>query len=140
MTRWEVTSAAEDPFEDRPASFSCVGGYQVEGAVFEVETDRCAYLTAMQSSLRSVEAGDVVESQLWHQLLVADAPSEAHMAVRLGPYIIAEARPPIPFPPEFYTRRWTAPERIPVGTSVFIHVHNHGSNSYRFGSVELLDR
>lgn len=137
-TQWTVVAAPDDPFSDRPERFPCTGGFQVEGEVYEVETDKCAYLTASQPSLRSVRAGDRVETLMWHQLLVADVPAEAHMAVRLGPHVIAEARLALPFPPELYEVEWTTPEPVPAGTPVYIHVHNHGSNSYRFGSVELV--
>lgn len=140
VERWRRVEAGEDPFADRPQTFRCnAGGHQVEGETYEVETDKCAYLTAVQPSLRAIAAGDRVESVMWHQFLVADEPAEAHLAVRLGAYVIAEARPTLPFPPEFYTTVWTAPADIEAGTPIYIHVHNHGANSYNFGGVRLLE-
>lgn len=136
---WQVVDAPDDPFPDRPDDFRCgAGGAHVEGLVYEIETDRCAYVTATQPSLRRVRVGDRVRVVMWHLTLVADEPADAHMAVAIGDHVVAEERMQLPFPPRLLTVEWTAPEGFPAGTPVFLHAHNHGANSYRFGEVTLL--
>lgn len=137
---WRVVGADEDPFSDRPEAFRCsTGGHGPEGDVYEVETDKCQYVTAVQPSLDAVGAGQRVSSLMWHQTLDAESDAEAHVAFRIGPHLVWEERIPIPFPPESYVFDWVAPEDVPRGTPVYLHVHNHGANSYRFGSTEIVD-
>lgn len=140
VQRYTLLEADEDPFADRPASFRCnEGGYHPEGDVYEIETDKCAYASVSQPSLRSIREGDRIRSLMWHQFLDADAPAEAHVALMIGSFVAWEKRITIPFPPLNYTFEWVAPADLPVGTAITIHCHNHGSNSYRFSVIEVVD-
>ena len=135
--RWVAAPAEADPIEDRPAEVTCpAGGFGAEATVFEVETQICSYLTATQPLPAALPAGARLESVVWHLALVADPPAEAHVALRVGPHTLFDARIPTPTPEAVYPVAWTIPEDLPAGTPVYFHLHNHGYNSYRLGPVE----
>lgn len=136
-TRWAEASAAEDPFEDRPAAVDCgPGGFGLEAGVLEVETEICGYLTAAQPLPADLPAGAVVTSVVWHLQLVSDPPATGHVALQIGEHRLFEAHPAIPGPEMVYPVEWTVPEDLPAGTPAYFHVHNHGYNSWRLGPVE----
>lgn len=134
---WALASA-DDPFDDRPAAPSCGGaGYGAEGSVFEVHTGECPYGTFVQAAGQALAAGTTVRIDAWHMDLTADAPAAGHFALRLGG-AVAEMRPEIPGPATAYTLQLTTV--VPVGPDddVFLHVHNHGSNSWYLGEVQVV--
>ncbi len=142
-TLWVEATAGEDPFDDRPAEVDCnPGGYAVElDTIFEVETDACPYGTFTQPLLRDVGPGATVELLGWHLDLFADPPGEAHYVVRIGGIVLFEARPEVPSEEEIWDLAidWPGEERVAAGEPAFFHVHNHGTNSWRLGAVEIVD-
>ena len=135
---WRPAIAAEDPFEDRYADPGCsAGGYGVEGTIFEVETDLCAYLTATQPLPVDLPAGVTVETLVWHLALFATEPAQGHVALRIGEHMVFDQRVDIPGPEQVYPVTWTTPQDLPAGTQVYLHVHNHGYNSWRLGPTEV---
>lgn len=135
---WTLTSAQDDPFADRPDPVQCaVGGYGVEAGVFEVDTSFCGYLTAVQPLPVDLPAGARLKSLIWHLALLNDTPAQGHVALRLGEHLVFEARPPIPGPEAAYPVDWALPEALPAGTLTYFHIHNHGSNSWRLGPIEV---
>ena len=136
---WRAVAAGADPFSGRPPDLRCSSpGFGVEGEVLEVETDKCAWVTLTQPALRDVAPGDRVRVRMWHQPLAAEQPGRAYMGVRLGAETLAEVEPPIPGPPRFYELEHRLNGGAVAGAPVYLHVHNHGVNSYRFGGIELL--
>lgn len=134
---WREVDAAEDPFDDRPASVLCgAGGFGAEADTFEVETERCHYLTAVQPTLAAVEVGDVVSIPVWHLDLWAEAPAEGHVALMIGDDVVVDLAVPIPAEAAAYTIEHTVTKAAPAGTPVYFHVHNHGYNSWRLGPVD----
>lgn len=135
---WTETSATEDPFTDRYADPNCAaGGYGVEGTIFEVETELCAYITATQPLPVDLPAGVQVETLVWHLALFATEPAEGHVALRIGEHTVFDQHMAIPGPEQVYPIAWTVPEDIPMGTQVYLHIHNHGYNSWRLGPTEV---
>lgn len=135
---WRVAEAAEDPFEDRPPDTACtIGGYGPEAGVFEVETDLCGYITAVQPLPVGLPAGAELSGLVWHLGLFAQTATRAHIALRIGPHTLMEARPAVPGPEAFYPVQWTAPVDLPIGTPAYFHVSNHGTNSYRLGPLAV---
>ncbi len=137
---WQVMSATDDPFGDRPEDAACPDGaympeFLAEEAVFSVDTGGCTYLTAKQRSLRHVVAGETLVVRVWHFALHAGESATAHVAVRIGETTLLDTTVPIPAAGGLINIEEAAPESIPEGAPVYFHLHNHGDNSWSF--VEL---
>lgn len=99
----------------------------------------CNWLTLMQPSLRDVRAGDEVEIRMRHSSLTAPVPNgEAHMVFAVGDEIALDYSVLIPSDFAFPSETWTAPRDYPVGTPLYFHVDNHGSNEYMLIEVNVL--
>jgi hypothetical protein len=137
---WQVMSASDDPFDDRPEDASCPDGaympeFLSEEPVFSVDTGGCTYLTAKQRSLRHVVPGEKLVVRVWHFALHAGESAMAHVAVRIGEKTLLDTTVPIPAAGGLINIEEVAPESIPEGAPVYFHLHNHGDNSWSF--VEL---
>jgi hypothetical protein len=137
---WQVMSATDDPFADRPEDAACPEGaympeFLSEEPVFSVDTGGCTYLTAQQRTLRHVAAGETLVLRVWHFSLNAGESAMAHVAVRIGEKTLLDTTVPIPAPGGLLNVEQVAPESIPEGAAVYFHLHNHGDNSWSF--VEL---
>tara|TARA_B100000959_G_C14775177_1_gene539175 strand:- start:87 stop:653 length:567 start_codon:yes stop_codon:yes gene_type:complete len=137
-TAWRAVSASQDPFaEHRPDVITCPDySYRVEGQgdaeLFEVETDQCNYVTLVQDALLPTRAGDAIEIVLWHLNLIAAQEAQAHVALQLGSELLWEQTIDIPGAEAMYTPVVTLSANWPTGTPVYLHLHNHGANSWRF--------
>ena len=137
---WVQADAASDPWDDRPDVWTCPPiGTRVEvdqgEAVLEVETGLCSYFTASQVSLVPVQAGDRVDVPVAYAALTAPGPAEGHVALLLGDEVVAEVFVPIPSPAGRAPLSWVATQDVPEGTPVWLHVHNHGANTWNVGPV-----
>ncbi len=141
--KWVAVESTEDPFPShRPEEIVCPDyAYKVEGEgdaeLFEVETDLCNYVTLVQNSIRSGQAGDEIEIVLWHLNLIAAEAAEAHVALQLGSELLWEQNIAIPGPEAMYTPVVSLAKDWPAGTPVYLHLHNHGANSWRFLTLAL---
>ncbi len=137
---WTVAEASDDPFAGhRPPNVSCPEwSYGLEDEIFEVETDDCNYLSLTQPSLVDLKAGDRVQATLWHLELWAPDPATAHVAVQIGPDLRWEENIPIPGSEHMYEPELIVLEDRPAGTPIHFHLHNHGTNSWRFLSLSAL--
>lgn len=136
-TQWVQRSAGGDPFPAHARAyegcdFAEGGSFYEEAGVLEIDTGVCGYLVLEQPTLRAVAAGDLVEWTISHSDLLAEAPAEAHVAIALGDDVLWSWTTPIPTLSEVLVQRAAAPGRAPEGTSVRIHLHNHGDNRWRF--------
>lgn len=135
---WELADAEGDPFAaDRPALVQCELGYGVETGVFEVSTDLCAHGAFVQHTLAPIHAGDTIELVLLHDALYAEEPATAHLGVGFGTEIAWETEVPIPSEPGQLRPTWTAPTDVAAASPVHFHVHNHGTNNYRFVALTV---
>jgi hypothetical protein len=137
---WQVMAAVDDPFADRPEDPSCADGsfvpeWLADEAVFSVDTGGCSYLTARQSTLRQVAAGESLALRVWHFALTAGESAVAHVAVQLGDELLLDQSVAIPSKGGLLSLEQVAPSAVPAGTPVYFHLHNHGDNSWSF--VEL---
>jgi hypothetical protein len=137
---WELVSASEDPFDDRPADPSCpTGAYMPEVLsgedVFSVNTGACSYITARQPALRDVEQGESLVARVWHFALNASESATGHVSLRLGESTLLDETVPIPSPGGLLAIQQVADSAFPEGTPVYFHLHNHGDNSWSL--VEL---
>ncbi len=135
---WVELDADQDPFADhRPETVSCPEwSRQLEGDVFEVETDDCNYASLSQPSLRDLKAGERVDVIYWHLWLWAPEPAQAHVALTIGDWLVFENSIEIPGPEGSFSPQVTVPTDLPAGTPITFHLHNHGVNSWRLLSVD----
>lgn len=132
---WQITDEATDPFDDRPGTFRCLDGslgpdVLGEEEVFDFEMATCDYATVMQPTLASVSRGEWIKVRVFHFDLTAPEPAEAHLAIQLGDVTPIDQRIPIPSEGALISEAWQADADVPIGTPVYVHVHNHGDNSW----------
>ena len=135
---WVELSEADDPFAShRLESVVCPEwARQIEGDIYEVETDDCNYVSLAQPSLRPLNQGDQVELVFWHLWLWAPTPAVGHVAIQIGDWIVADEHIEIPGPEESFNPIVTVPSDLPAGVPIVFHLHNHGVNSWRLLSIE----
>jgi len=139
MEAWVLVQGNEDPFEvDRPEDATCSGGYQVEAGVFEVETDLCKWGTFRQPLLTDVSAGTPLRIIAWHLPLWAPDPAEGVLSLTVGGHPLWKLSVPIPQGATLYDEEVLAPAKLEQGDPVHLHIHNHGTNSWRFAVFQAL--
>ncbi|MCA9538015.1 MAG: hypothetical protein KC620_03970 [Myxococcales bacterium] len=138
ISAWQPVAAADDPFADhRPAEVDCpTDGYGREYTTFEVTTDSCHYATFAQPLPVDLRPGDHVVGSLWHLALYAPEAAEAHVALGVGAQVLWEQHIPIPGPEAVFDIDAVVAEAVPAGTPIFVHLHNHGANSWRWTNFE----
>lgn len=131
-----ITEPANDPFADRPETIECdadtgaLAEWFGPDPVFEIDTDRCPYATAEHPALAALQAGDVVNLRVWHEALLAEEPTEAHLALALDGIVAWETRVPIPSAAAIVEAEVIVDRDLPAATPLQWHVHNHGDNTY----------
>ncbi|MDD9942183.1 MAG: hypothetical protein OXU20_14150 [Myxococcales bacterium] len=132
--------ADEDPFEDRHAGAACpdvsvrVEEFNAEPA-YAVHTELCNYLTARQTTQRDIHPGETIKVRVWHFMLTAPNPAEAHLAIDVAGLRVLNERIPIPQAAGLIRAEVPVVRAIPAGAPVYFHLHNHGQNVY--GLIEL---
>jgi hypothetical protein len=139
-TRWTQLSQGEDPFADRLPEVACAPDAAVpevlsETLAYGVDTGRCNYLTARQTTLTHVAAGESVVIRLWHFELDAPNPGEAHAVALLDGLPLLDRRIPIPSPGGLVKVEVPIDRAIAAGAPVHFHLHNHGANSWALVEV-----
>jgi hypothetical protein len=144
LTGFSEASPAQDPFNafapdrrlcERPAFVieQDLAGVQT----LEVRTDVCNYLTLVQPTQWPVAKGDTLRLLMWHNTLGSDESALAHAVLQFGEHVEWSVDVPIPAEAESYAPAWQATEDVPLGTPVFLHIRNHGANSWRFGELTV---
>jgi hypothetical protein len=139
MSAWVDADPATDPFAaERPEAAACpLGGTQLEGSTFEVDTGVCTWLWVEQPLPVAVAVGDPLELVFWHSLLLSDPPADAHLAVVIDGELVHEVVIGVPGDPYAYTEAFAAPIAAPAGAPIALHLHNHGANTW---NVLRIDR
>lgn len=139
---WQLVYTMDAPF-GTDGSYACdPSGRLFEGdesgaPVFEVNTDVCDNVTFTQPITADLRAGELIHFTLWHlQLASMDPEAEGVTAIALGDTPVWEQRFEIPSAEAFYHPFVEIPEDVPEGTPVYLHVRNHGANSYKFVSFD----
>jgi hypothetical protein len=136
---WVLVEGDADPFQaDRPEGATCTGGFQLESGVFEVETDLCAWGTFQQPLLTDVAAQTPLRIIAWHLPLWAPEPAEGVLILEVGGHRIWDLVIPIPHEAMLYNEEVLAPAELLHDDPVYLHVHNHGTNSWRFAVFHAL--
>ena len=139
---WSPVAEADDPLSDhRPDTVECpdeaITNEELQGETTRtIDTTKCNYYAAQQSLLGAVEEGDELSVRVWHFDLTYMAPAEAHIALLIDGSIIWEDHVPIPSDGGgLLAKTWEAQADYPVGSTVTLHLHNHGNNTWNF--IEL---
>jgi hypothetical protein len=132
---WRRVEAPADPFEDRPALAGCSASATMAEVLagesaFSIDTGSCNYLTARQPTLFDVAEGQPINVRLWHFELSAPEPAEAHVAVVIDGLLLLDERVAIPHAGGLISKQVRAARAIPAGATVYLHLHNHGANSW----------
>ena len=118
---------------------ACASGFQVEAGVFEVETDLCSWGTFQQPLLANVSAGTPLRIIAGHLPLWAPEPAEGVLRLQVGDQPIWELTVPIPLGAMLYDEEIPAPVDLYADDPVTLHIHNHGTNSWRFAVFHALE-
>ena len=135
---WEEASKEDDPFDDRPDAIDCAPsawGLDTDPLSLEVDTGLCDYLTAVQPTRETVRKGDLVRVHASHDDLLSETPAEGHLEIRIGTWTVLDRRVAIPTTAADLVEEVVAPDRFPAGTPVWLHVHNHGDNTWNVYSL-----
>ncbi len=135
---WVLCAAQEDPFVDRPQNPECPSsGYAVEDGFFEIETDVCHYGTFVQPSKLAVDVEQTIRLNFWHSPLSNPEPAQAHVALQVGGELLWEKTIPIPNDANVVDEQLQLQTAIEEGTPIYFHLHNHGNNAWRLGTIEI---
>ena len=136
---WVVVEPDEDPFRGlSPGLEECRGrSHQEEYGGVEIDTSDCKHITLSQPISDEISRGDRLRLVGWHSQLYDPSTQSAlgHMALSIGSNTIWGIERQIPGPPTSWDTTVTAPVDVEPGTLVFLHVRNHGGNSWNLYSL-----
>ena len=146
---WQVALAEEDPFKflvqpDDSRHLSCEqdahGIEEVSPGMwsYSIETDRCHWLTIRQPTRRPIIAGDRVKFKVWHFELNAPQPAFAQIGLATEYEILTVAEEPIPSAGDMLKFEAVFTHDVPLGSWIYVHLDNHGANSWHIMEVTLL--
>jgi len=142
---WRLATAAEDPWaEFRPGSdISCPEGARktedfAGTYAYSVITAGCSYTTVVQETIADACKGEELYVWLWNYALTASENATAYLEVQLGDTVIWAETRPIPSTAALEATRIPSPEDVPMGTPIYFHVRNHGSNSYELLELSIV--
>ena len=135
ITAFRSASLDKDLFpQHQPEAVECPpNGFRVEVNQLEIQTDICNYAIVEWTTQRDVAAGTVFEALILHTGLWSLESATAHFALSINGELFWEESPPIPSSTEFFFYEAAWPKRIPTGSTVHLHLHNHGANDWKIG-------
>jgi hypothetical protein len=141
---WAILGGADDPWLSHasPESYCTNASIYGEEGTLEIDTTECDYIALHQPALIPITAGDLLEIIAWHSWLFDDDPNvsdtTAHVLLQIEDTPLWDHTITIPAEPDAFSVLWNADTAFPVGTDVYFHIHNHGSNTYNLLSIEVL--
>jgi hypothetical protein len=132
---WQRLSDDEDPFNSSGDTLCAPLGWKAEGEFFEIETDLCAKATWAQPLRGPVRAGEPLRFVFWHLDLWAAEPYDARLSLHLGGELAWEVVKPIPGEQFIGEILLEAPVDAAAGAPAWLHLDNHGLNSWRVGEL-----
>lgn len=141
---WEQLPEGEDPLAaHRPQTVDCGAlGWEVEWDGFEVQTIGCNYMAAEQPTPVELCAGDQLHFDFQHFDLLSSGPAQAHAAVFVGEQALLDYTVDVDSDAATPARKWDemieVDDDVPAGARVYLHIHNHGFNTYKLLKVDLL--
>ncbi len=138
---WAPVAASDDPFRPwarQPVTCSPVAGYYAEGSWLEVDTTRCNYVTLSQALRAPLAAGDIIELEVVHFDLSAPEPTRGCIGFSVGgeaPTVQSVAIPALAGTVQVSA---VLGADAAVGARLFVHVQNHGQNTWRILALRQL--
>lgn len=137
IAAWQAVDPAVDPLAShRPDPANCpFGSIYVEGGELEIDTNFCTYAMIQWPARVDVAAGSELTLSLRHYDLTAAAPAVAHLALVVGDDVVWERELAIPGPAEVVVAPIPITAAFAAGAPVYLHLHNHGQNTYILSSI-----
>jgi hypothetical protein len=134
---WKQVSRESDPYKSMAPNKPCNDvAYKLEDGVIEVETGICSFLTVSQPLKTALKQGDKLKLVFWHLYLTAASSAEGYVGLSIGDTSIYVKKIPIPADPVVYEETITLKRDFPKGETLYFHIHNHGSNTWKLLSLE----
>ena len=131
---WVLAEPGETPWLADGVGEPCLkSAFGDEGAFFEVETDACPWGTWSQTLARPVRGGRL-QFEFHHLDLRAPTPATAYVELGIGSATLWTFEAAIPGEGARFDIDVPVPDQD-LGDVAWLHVHNHGDNSYRLGAV-----
>ena len=130
VTQWRQASLDSDLFPDhQPEEINCpVTAFLIEADQLEIETDNCNYALLEWQTQHRLSSQTTLKALVLHTGLWAPEEGNAHFALSVGGELFWEEFPPIPSNTEFFFHEMVWSKAVPKGTTVQLHLHNHGAN------------
>lgn len=138
---WQEADALVDPWaESRPDVVDCgLSGWFPEGEdSIEVNTAKCGYATLVTPAVASAKAGDELELWFWHYQLTAPEPATGFAGLEIDGTRIWDYQVTIPGDAFFVEERFVLERDIEIGDPIYIHVRNHGQNSWTYQRIAVV--
>ena len=133
---WALVAPADDPWPGAAGRPPCEErAVHAEEGTIELDTGACGWITVGAPSRAPWRRGDRVQVLVIHSALVADAPAVATLALRLDGEDVWSTTLDVPAAAGFLEVDVPAPAAGRAGAPMYLHVDNHGANSYRFGAL-----
>ena len=139
---WQQATASEDPFPDRPENVECptsamVIEFEEDTAFLEIDTTFCSYVTLTQETKAEIEEGDTVVFRWGHRDLDAPNPAQGHVALLINDSLVVDQTVDIPASEMDTVVEFEMPEDVPMGSPIWLHLHNHGDNQWLFYTPQV---
>lgn len=137
---WQEADPLVDPWaEFRPDVVDCgLSGWFPEGEdSIEVNTSKCSYATLVTPAIASARAGDELELWFWHYELTAPEPATGHAGLEIDGTRLWDYEVAIPGDAFFVEERVVLERDVEIGDPVFIHVRNHGQNTWTYRRIAV---
>jgi len=139
---WHTYPASLDPLPShQPNEIVCGrSGWYIERQLdamplLEVDTQLCNYTLLEHPSAHALAEGTQITLTLQHYDLLSAAPATAHVALFFGETLEWETHIDIPASAAVHTYTWRSSQTYPADTSIRLHLHNHGQNTWMFVSL-----
>ncbi len=135
ISAYRMADLTTDLFaEHQPEEMDCpANGFRVEINQLEIQTDICNYAVVEWQTQYDLPTNTTLEALVLHTGLWAPEEGNAHFALSIDGVLFWEEFPPIPSDTEFFFYEQVWPSAIPTGTTVQLHLHNHGANDWKIG-------
>ena len=114
--------------------------YTYGSASLDVDTGACNYLTVTAPLLEKVSPRDVLGIYVSHDVLTAEEPALAHVAIQIGDWVALDGTVPIPALNDLLLEEIAPPRAFAAGTPVWYHLHNHGENTWNMYEPSLVEQ
>lgn len=129
---WALVEPEKDPIPGRPTHAGACehGAFRLETDVLELDTGVCPWITVAAPAQRPLAAGTTLTIALLHDNLISNTSALSTFIIGTATTTLYERTVPIPRPAQFVEGAITLTEPVPEGALIYVHVRNHGANTY----------